>query len=135
MIDEGTSMATLRGLLDEFAHAMFGADKRTRFRPGYYPFTEPSVAFDVTCLICGGPGCPACKRTGWVTILGAGMVHPVVLENGVITDVLEKKTNVDAAATDALKRHPELLKSWLDGVTTASGGNGLEAVQTALGVK
>jgi glycine betaine/proline transport system substrate-binding protein len=53
----------------------------------------------------------------------------------VITEVLEKKTNVDAAATDALKRHPELLKSWLDGVTTASGGNGLAAVQTALGVK
>jgi glycine betaine/proline transport system substrate-binding protein len=63
------------------------------------------------------------------------MAFNVDLENGVITDVLEKKTNVDAAATDALKRHPELLKSWLDGVTTASGGNGLEAVQTALGVK
>ena len=59
----------------------------------------------------------------------------VDLENGVITDVLEKKTNVDAAATDALKRHPELLKTWLDGVNTASGANGLQAVQTALGVK
>ncbi len=82
MIDEGTSMSTLRGLLDEFAHAMFGADKRTRFRPGYYPFTEPSVAFDVSCLVCGGIGCASCKRTGWVTILGAGMVHPVVLQNG-----------------------------------------------------
>ena len=63
------------------------------------------------------------------------MAFNVDLENGVITEVLEKKTNVDAAATDALKRHPELLKSWLDGVTTASGGNGLEAVQSALGVK
>lgn len=82
MVDEGTSMATLRGLLDEFAHAMFGADKRTRFRPGYYPFTEPSVAFDVSCLVCGGVGCASCKRTSWVTILGAGMVHPVVLQNG-----------------------------------------------------
>jgi phenylalanyl-tRNA synthetase alpha chain len=82
MIDEGTSMATLRGLLDEFAHAMFGADKATRFRPGYYPFTEPSVAFDISCTICGGVGCPACRRTGWLTILGAGMVHPVVLRNG-----------------------------------------------------
>jgi phenylalanyl-tRNA synthetase alpha chain len=82
MIDEGTSMATLRGLLDEFAHAMFGADKGTRFRPGYYPFTEPSVAFDISCTICGGVGCAACKRTGWLTILGAGMVHPVVLRNG-----------------------------------------------------
>jgi phenylalanyl-tRNA synthetase alpha chain len=81
MIDEGTTMGDLRGLLDEFAHAMFGADKRTRFRPGYYPFTEPSVAFDVECLVCGGPGCPACGRSGWMTILGAGMVHPVVLRN------------------------------------------------------
>ncbi len=82
MVDEGTSMATLRALLDEFAHAMFGATTRTRFRPGYYPFTEPSVAFDISCLICGGVGCAACKRTGWLTILGAGMVHPVVLRNG-----------------------------------------------------
>jgi phenylalanyl-tRNA synthetase alpha chain len=81
MIDEGTTMGDLRGLLDEFAHAMFGAGKKTRFRPGYYPFTEPSVAFDVECLVCGGPGCPACGRSGWMTILGAGMVHPVVLRN------------------------------------------------------
>ncbi len=82
IIDEGTSMAHLRGLLDEFAHAMFGAATGTRFRPGYYPFTEPSVAFDISCTICGGPGCAACKRSGWLTILGAGMVHPVVLRNG-----------------------------------------------------
>ncbi|HUP83613.1 MAG TPA: phenylalanine--tRNA ligase subunit alpha [Candidatus Limnocylindria bacterium] len=82
MVDEGTTMANLRGLLDEFAHAMFGAQTNTRFRPGYYPFTEPSVAFDISCTICGGVGCPACKRTGWLTILGAGMVHPVVLRNG-----------------------------------------------------
>jgi phenylalanyl-tRNA synthetase alpha chain len=81
MVDEGTTLADLRGLLDEFAHAMFGAGKRTRFRPGYYPFTEPSVAFDVECLVCGGVGCPACKRMGWMTILGAGMVHPVVLRD------------------------------------------------------
>ena len=82
MVDEGTTLADLRGLLDEFAHAMFGAGRATRFRPGYYPFTEPSVAFDVGCLICGGGGCPACGRTGWMTILGAGMVHPVVLQHG-----------------------------------------------------
>jgi len=82
MVDEGTTLAHLRGLLDEFAHALFGPGRRTRFRPGYYPFTEPSVAFDVECLICGGEGCPACKRSGWMTILGAGMVHPVVLRNG-----------------------------------------------------
>jgi phenylalanyl-tRNA synthetase alpha chain len=82
MVDEGTTMADLRGLLDQFAHALFGADRRTRFRPGYYPFTEPSVAFDVLCVICDGARCPACSRTGWMTILGAGMVHPVVLQYG-----------------------------------------------------
>ncbi|HET7703740.1 MAG TPA: phenylalanine--tRNA ligase subunit alpha [Candidatus Limnocylindrales bacterium] len=82
MVDEGTTMADLKGLLEQFAKALYGADKRTRFRPGYYPFTEPSVAFDVECLVCGGSGCPACSRTGWMTILGAGMVHPVVLQSG-----------------------------------------------------
>jgi phenylalanyl-tRNA synthetase alpha chain len=82
MVDEGTTLAHLRGLLDEFARAMFGPTTATRFRPGYYPFTEPSVAFDIGCLICGGTGCAACRRTGWLTILGAGMVHPVVLRNG-----------------------------------------------------
>ena len=82
MVDEGTTLGDLRGLLDAFARAMYGPGRKTRFRPGYYPFTEPSVAFDVECLVCGGPGCPACGRTGWMTILGAGMVHPVVLRNG-----------------------------------------------------
>jgi phenylalanyl-tRNA synthetase alpha chain len=82
MVDEGTSLADLKGLLDQFAHAMFGADRPTRFRPGYYPFTEPSVAFDILCVICDGAKCPACSRTGWMTILGAGMVHPVVLRYG-----------------------------------------------------
>lgn len=82
MVDEGTTMAHLRGLLDAFAHAMFGANRATRFRPGYYPFTEPSVAFDIGCVVCEGDGCPACKRSGWMTILGAGMVHPIVLRNG-----------------------------------------------------
>ena len=82
MVDEGTSLADLKGLLDQFAHAMFGAGRATRFRPGYYPFTEPSVAFDILCVICDGSGCPACSRSGWMTILGAGMVHPVVLRYG-----------------------------------------------------
>ena len=82
MVDEATTMADLKGLLGEFARAMYGANRRTRFRPGYYPFTEPSVAFDVECVVCGGSGCPACSRTGWMTILGAGMVHPVVLQYG-----------------------------------------------------
>ena len=81
MVDEGTTMADLKGLLDEFAHALFGP-RRTRFRPGYYPFTEPSVAFDVECVVCGGIGCGACSKSGWMTILGAGMVHPVVLQYG-----------------------------------------------------
>ncbi|MFL5725618.1 MAG: phenylalanine--tRNA ligase subunit alpha, partial [Chloroflexota bacterium] len=82
MVDEGTTMGDLKGLLDQFAKALYGADKRTRFRPGYYPFTEPSVAFDVECLVCGGSGCPACSKSGWMTILGAGMVHAVVLQYG-----------------------------------------------------
>ncbi len=82
MVDEGTTLGDLKGLLDQFAKAMYGEDKRTRFRPGYYPFTEPSVAFDVECLVCGGGGCPACSKSGWMTILGAGMVHPVVLQYG-----------------------------------------------------
>jgi phenylalanyl-tRNA synthetase alpha chain len=82
VIDRDTSLADLKGLLEEVARALYGRDVRTRFRPGYYPFTEPSVAFDIGCLVCGGEGCPACKRSGWMTILGAGMVHPTVLRNG-----------------------------------------------------
>ncbi len=82
VVDSATSLADLKGTLEEFARAFYGEDTRTRFRPGYYPFTEPSVAFDIGCLVCGGPGCPACKRSGWMTILGAGMVHPQVLRSG-----------------------------------------------------
>jgi len=82
VVDRDTSLADLKGLLEEIARAVYGRDVRTRFRPGYYPFTEPSVAFDIGCLVCGGEGCPACKRSGWMTILGAGMVHPTVLRNG-----------------------------------------------------
>ena len=82
VVDRDTSLADLKGLLEEVARALYGRDVGTRFRPGYYPFTEPSVAFDVTCLVCGGVGCAACKRTGWMTILGAGMIHPTVLRNG-----------------------------------------------------
>jgi phenylalanyl-tRNA synthetase alpha chain len=82
VIDRETSLADLKGMLEEIARALYGRDVRTRFRPGYYPFTEPSVAFDVGCLVCGGSGCPACKRSGWMTILGAGMVHPTVIRNG-----------------------------------------------------
>jgi phenylalanyl-tRNA synthetase alpha chain len=82
VVDHDTSLADLKGMLEEFARALYGEGTRTRFRPGYYPFTEPSVAFDVSCLVCGGSGCAACGRTGWMTILGAGMVHPTVLRAG-----------------------------------------------------
>jgi phenylalanyl-tRNA synthetase alpha chain len=82
VVDRDTSLADLKGLLEEVARALYGRDVATRFRPGYYPFTEPSVAFDIGCLVCGGTGCPACKRSGWMTILGAGMVHPNVLRAG-----------------------------------------------------
>ncbi len=89
----------------------------------------------------GGATVNTVSRTRWeqqcpnVGRLFKQMAFNVDLENSVITDVLQNKTNIDTAAFDALKRHPELLKTWLDGVTTASGGNGLQAVQTALGVK
>jgi phenylalanyl-tRNA synthetase alpha chain len=82
VVDRDTSLADLKGMLEEFARALYGQETKTRFRPGYYPFTEPSVAFDIGCLVCGGPGCAACGRRGWMTILGAGMVHPTVLRNG-----------------------------------------------------
>ncbi|HET7636717.1 MAG TPA: phenylalanine--tRNA ligase subunit alpha [Candidatus Limnocylindria bacterium] len=82
VVDRETSLADLKGMLEELARALYGTETRTRFRPGYYPFTEPSVAFDVGCLVCGGSGCPACGRSGWMTILGAGMVHPHVLRAG-----------------------------------------------------
>ncbi len=82
VVDRDTSLADLKGMLEEVARALYGRDVRTRFRPGYYPFTEPSVAFDIGCLVCGGEGCPACKRSGWMTILGAGMVHPEVIRAG-----------------------------------------------------
>ena len=82
VVDRDTSLADLKGMLEEFARALYGETTRTRFRPGYYPFTEPSVAFDISCLVCGGPGCPAFGRSGWMTILGAGMVHPTVLRAG-----------------------------------------------------
>lgn len=76
------TMTDLKGTIAAFARRLFGADKRVRFRGSYFPFTEPSIEVDVECMICGGDGCPVCKYTGWVEIAGAGMVHPVVLQNG-----------------------------------------------------
>ena len=79
-IDEGVSFADLKQTLLHFAREMFGADSRIRLRPSYFPFTEPSAEMDVSCSICGGKGCPVCKGTGWLEIMGCGMVDPNVLE-------------------------------------------------------
>jgi phenylalanyl-tRNA synthetase alpha chain len=76
------TMADLKGTLSAFARRTFGQNVRTRFRASYFPFTEPSAEMDVECFVCGGAGCPVCKRTGWLEILGSGMVHPTVLQNG-----------------------------------------------------
>ena len=78
-IDEGVSFVDLKATLTNFARRFFGA-ARTRFRPSYFPFTEPSAEMDAQCGVCGGSGCPTCKGTGWIEILGSGMVHPAVLD-------------------------------------------------------
>ncbi|MDR2496453.1 MAG: phenylalanine--tRNA ligase subunit alpha [Tannerellaceae bacterium] len=80
-VDRQVSYADLRQTLLFFAQEMFGADTRIRLRPSYFPFTEPSAEMDISCNLCGGRGCPFCKHTGWVEILGCGMVHPNVLDN------------------------------------------------------
>ena len=80
-IDENVSFADLKQTLYFFVQEMFGKDVKVRFRPSYFPFTEPSAEMDISCLICAGDGCNICKHTGWVEILGSGMVHPKVLEN------------------------------------------------------
>lgn len=80
-IDEHVSFADLKQTLYFFVQEMFGKNVKVRFRPSYFPFTEPSAEMDISCLICGGDGCNVCKHTGWVEILGCGMVHPKVLEN------------------------------------------------------
>lgn len=80
-VDEGISFVDLKAAVVHFAHRFFSADTRTRFRPSYFPFTEPSAEMDVECQLCHGSGCGACKGTGWMEILGCGMVHPRVLQN------------------------------------------------------
>ncbi len=80
-IAENVSFADLKQTLYFFVREMFGKDFKVRFRPSYFPFTEPSAEMDISCLICGGAGCNVCKHTGWVEILGCGMVHPNLLEN------------------------------------------------------
>lgn len=81
VIDRNLSLCDLHGLLDTLAKAMFSESTRTRFRPSYFPFTEPSVEVDVSCCECGGKGCRLCKETGWIEILGAGVVHRNVIAN------------------------------------------------------
>ncbi|MFP4623400.1 MAG: phenylalanine--tRNA ligase subunit alpha [Gemmatimonadota bacterium] len=80
VVDEGITMVDLKATLSEFARRLFGSGTRTRFRPSFFPFTEPSAEVDVTCAICGGAGCSTCKGTGWLEIMGAGMVDPAVFE-------------------------------------------------------
>lgn len=81
-IGEHVTMADLKGTIQAFAKRMFGEERTIRIRSSYFPFTEPSIEVDVDCIVCGGKGCGLCKKSGWLEIMGAGMVHPVVLRNG-----------------------------------------------------
>lgn len=81
VVDKGITLCDLKGMLEEFASKMFSADTKVRLRPSYFPFTEPSVEVDLSCFECGGKGCRLCKGTGWIEVLGAGMVNRRVLEN------------------------------------------------------
>ncbi len=82
VVGKSITFADLKGTIADFARRMFGQHARTRFRASYFPFTEPSAEVDVECFVCGGKGCQVCKNSGWLEILGCGMVHPVVLQNG-----------------------------------------------------
>jgi len=82
VVGENITFADLKGTLADFARRMFGQNARVRFRASYFPFTEPSAEVDVECFVCGGKGCSVCKSSGWLEILGCGMVHPTVLQNG-----------------------------------------------------
>lgn len=81
VIDKGVTFADLKGTLELFAKKMFGDNVKTKFRPHHFPFTEPSAEMDATCFVCGGKGCNVCKNSGWIELLGCGMVHPQVLRN------------------------------------------------------
>jgi phenylalanyl-tRNA synthetase alpha chain len=81
MVDKGITFSNLKGILEAFLHRMFGADTSIRFRPSFFPFTEPSAEVDIGCILCNGSGCRVCKGSGWLEILGAGMVNPKVFEN------------------------------------------------------
>lgn len=81
VVDKGITMCDLKGVLEQFAHEIYGPETKVKFRPSFFPFTEPSVEVDVSCSECGGKGCRVCKGSGWIEILGAGMVHPRVLQS------------------------------------------------------
>ena len=81
LVDKDISLSDLKGTFDEIAKKLFGSEVKTRFRPSYYQFTEPSVETDISCFVCHGKGCSLCKNTGWITVAGAGIVHPNVLRN------------------------------------------------------
>lgn len=81
-VGKNITFSDLKGTLSDFNKRMFGENVRSRFRASHFPFTEPSAEVDIECFVCGGEGCPVCKRTGWLEILGCGMVHPIVLQNG-----------------------------------------------------
>jgi phenylalanyl-tRNA synthetase alpha chain len=81
-VGKNVTLSNLKGTLTDFARRLYGQNVRSRFRASHFPFTEPSAEMDIECFVCGGSGCPVCKRTGWLEIYGCGMVHPVVLQNG-----------------------------------------------------
>jgi len=80
LVDEGVSFADLKGVLEVFAQQAFDQETKVRFRPSFFPFTEPSAEVDIACIICKGSGCRLCSQTGWLEILGSGMIHPALLE-------------------------------------------------------
>jgi phenylalanyl-tRNA synthetase alpha chain len=82
LVDEGVTVGDLKGTLEFLARSIFGAERATRIRPHHFPYTEPSLEVDVSCMVCGGDGCRVCRHSGWIEVLGSGMVHPDVLRNG-----------------------------------------------------
>jgi phenylalanyl-tRNA synthetase alpha chain len=82
LVDEGVTVGDLKGTLEFFVRSIFGRERALRLRPHHFPFTEPSIEVDISCMVCGGDGCRTCKQSGWIEVLGSGMVHPQVLRNG-----------------------------------------------------
>jgi phenylalanyl-tRNA synthetase alpha chain len=125
MVDEHVTFADLKGVLAIAAKELFGPRTETRFRPSYFPFTEPSAEVDVSCLLCEGKGCPACKGSGWIEILGSGMVHPRVLELAKIDPArytgfafgmgVERIAMLKLGVPDIrhfIRNHPRFLEQW-----------------------